>query len=231
MNEAKRHLLTPVTALQMSIWLLTLTMSGKKSKTYPLTLRQKLKLETELVRIKKTLAAEKRKYGAYDDSRGLRYLPTSLYIRLKDYSGGLKYLKWFSRNFPDDIGMPDFLFEWSMLLFKANKLKEAEGKLYQTFFSNTYLLDSFLGKPLYPIDKWEGSNLESPAAVQYLEYKADNLMLADFAAWLETLTNSESFRKMSEEYIVLHKKLKFETDVDLRSYLLARITQIEKSVW
>jgi hypothetical protein len=205
-------------------------MPGKKSITHPLTLRQKLALEIELERIKKTLAAEKRKYGAYDDSRGLRYLPPSLYIRIEDYSGGLKYLNWFGRNFPDDIGMPDFLFEWSILFFKANKLKEAEGKLYQTFFSNTYLLDSFLGKPLVPIEKWEGSNLESPAYVQHLEFKADNPTLADFTVWVETVKNSESFKKMSEEYTVLHKKLKFEKDAELRGYLLAQIRQIENSV-
>ena len=205
-------------------------MPKKKSKTHPLTLRQKLTLEIELEKIKKTLAADKRKYGVYDDSRGLRYLPPSLYIRLEDYSGGLKYLKWFGRNFPDDIGMPDFLFEWSILLFKANKFKEAEGKLYQTFFSNTYLLDSFLGKPVVPIDKWEGSNLGSPGYLQYLEYNRDDPALSDFSAWVETLTNTEVFKKISDEYTVLHKRLKFEKDEELRGYLLARIRQMGNSV-
>lgn len=188
-------------------------------------------MEIELKRIKKILATEKRKYGGYDDSRGLRYLPPSLYIRIEDFSGGLKYLNWFGRNFPDDIGMPDFLFEWSIFLFKANKLKEAERKLYQTYFSNTYLLDSFMGRPLVPIEKWEGSNLELPDYVQNLGYKADNPALADFAIWAETVVNSDSFKKMSEEYTVLHKKLKFEKDAELRGYLLSRIRQMENSVY
>ena len=43
--------------------------------------------------IKRTLAAEKRKLGCYDDSRGLRYLPTKYYIQLNDFIGGL-YRDW-----------------------------------------------------------------------------------------------------------------------------------------
>jgi len=33
--------------------------------------------------IKGTLAAQKRKYGGYDDGRGLRYLPTSILFSLE----------------------------------------------------------------------------------------------------------------------------------------------------
>ena len=132
-------------------------MPKRKSKSHPVTLRQKLGVEMKLDKIKKTLAAEKRKFGAYHDGRGLRYLSPARHIQLEDYTGGLKYLKWFDKNFPDDSGMPEFLLEWAIILFKSGKMKEAEGKIYQTFFSNTYLLDAFMGKPISPIVKWEGS--------------------------------------------------------------------------
>ncbi len=202
-------------------------MPKSKSKSHPLTLRQKLVKEADLVNIKKMLAADKRKHGFYDDSRGLRYLPPSLYIKIEDYAGGLKYLKWFEKNFPDDIGMPDFLFEWTFILFKSNKLKEAERKLYQTFFSNTYLVDTFLGKPLIPVEKWEGSNLESPAYTQFLDYNRDEPLFADFAVWLDRLMNTAEFKKISDEYISLHKRLKYERDQELRGYLLAQIRILE----
>jgi hypothetical protein len=202
-------------------------MPNRKSKSRPLTVRQKLILEMELDKIKKTLAAEKRKFGLYDDSRGLRYLPPSRYIQLEDYAGGLKYLKWFEKNFPDDCGMPDFLFEWTVLLFKNNKPKEAERKLRQTFFSNTYLLDAFLGKPVLPVDKWEGSNWESPGYLQYLDYSRDQPLLADFAIWAEDMMNKSAFKEIIFEYIALHKRLKYEKDEELRGYLVARARQLE----
>lgn len=83
-----------------------------------MTPKQIERLRDKISRIKRTLAAEKRKFGWYDDSRGLRYLPTKYFVEIQDYKGGLGYLRWFSKNFPDDGGFPDFLFEWTIILFK-----------------------------------------------------------------------------------------------------------------
>lgn len=58
------------------------------------------KIQHDLEKIKKLLAADKRKWGIWDDSRGLRYLSPGLYIQMMDWEGGLKYLKWFEKNFP-----------------------------------------------------------------------------------------------------------------------------------
>jgi hypothetical protein len=69
-----------------------------------MTLKQIERLRLKIEKVKKTLANEKRKFGGYDDSRGLRYLPTLYFVQLADYTGGLKYTKWFSKNFPDDMG-------------------------------------------------------------------------------------------------------------------------------
>ena len=76
-----------------------------------MTPKQVERLRARNLNIKRTLASEKRKFGWYDDSRGLRYKPTKYFIQLQDYKDGLTYLRWFSRNFPDDAGFPDFLFE------------------------------------------------------------------------------------------------------------------------
>jgi hypothetical protein len=128
------------------------------------------KLQKKIADIKRRLASEKRKFGAYDDSRGLRYLPPKYFIRLVDYGGGLKYTKWFAKQFQDDIGFPDFLFEWTIILFKNGLIKEAEKKAFETFCSNTYLLDKFFSKPIIPIDKWEGSNLEAPSFTEFFRH-------------------------------------------------------------
>ena len=185
------------------------------------------KIERDLENIKKSLAAEKRKWGAWDDSRGLRYLPPELYIKSEGWTAGLKYLKWFDKNFPDDIGMPEFLFEWAVILFKSGKHPEAERKVYQAFFSNTYLLDIFFGRSLNPIDKWEGSNLESPAWLQYFKYRSTDPALADFSNWLQQLIRSEPFLKTRDEFIRLNTKIKYEKDQEIRGYLLAQIRQLK----
>ena len=94
-----------------------------------MTEKQAEKIQLKIKKIEAELAADKRRWGGfYDDSRGVRYLPTELYVKLQDWNGGLRYMRWFEKNFPDDIGFPDFLFEWTIILFKKGKLKEAEKK-------------------------------------------------------------------------------------------------------
>jgi hypothetical protein len=63
-------------------------------------------------------------------------LPAGYFVRLGDYKGGMSYLKWFNRNFPDDGGFPEFLFQSAILLFKTGRLKEAAGAAFSTFCSN-----------------------------------------------------------------------------------------------
>ncbi len=92
--------------------------------------------EKQIERIKKKirscraqLSAEKRKYGAYDDSRGIRYIIPELYLKLEDYKGCLRYFNWFQKEFIDDCGFPDFLLQWTFVLFQNKKYDFAEKKL------------------------------------------------------------------------------------------------------
>lgn len=177
-----------------------------------MTSKQAEKLQKKIFDIRRALAAEKRKFGAYDDSRGLRYLPTRYYLQLGDYRGGLTFLRWFVKNFPGDGGFPDFLFEWTIILFKSGKLKEAEQKAFETFCANTYLFDRFFGRPVVPVDKWEGSNLATPSFTEHFSYSCDQEELADFSLWLDKLTLSEDFTYRSSRYMEIYKRLKTEND-------------------
>lgn len=194
-----------------------------------LTPKQKERLRAKIAGIRKTLATEKRKYGGYDDSRGLRYLPPELYIKLRDYKGGLTYLRWFQKNFPDDMGFPDFLFEWTLILFKNNKEKEARLKALETWFSNTYLFDKFFGRPVQPIDKYEGSNLSTAAFTDFLSYSAGQPGLEDFTFWLGQLERSEKFMDCTNRFLVLRKQLNTEDDRMKRMALLAEERQLLKN--
>jgi hypothetical protein len=194
-----------------------------------MTPKQTEKLRAKIADIKKVLAYEKRKFGGYDDSRGLRYLPTRYFVELADYAGGLAYTKWFSKNFPDDAGFPDFLFEWTIILLKSGQINQAAQKAFQTFCSNTYLLDKFFERPILPIDKWEGSNLESPSFLEYFQYNYQQPGLEDFTVWLRLFLSSEPFSQAAIQFVKLSKALNQADDIEKRSYLVQQLSLLEKT--
>ena len=161
----------------------------------PLTLKQAERLREQIAGVKRRLAAEKRRFGDYDDSGGYRYLPPKLYVQLGDYAGGLRYTRWFDKNFGDDIGYPDFLFEWTILLFKNGRLKEAERKAVQAYCCNTYLSE-------------------------LLPYSSQQPELADFAAWLRQFECTEKFAAFAARFVRLGQQLKVADGYETRRALL-----------
>jgi hypothetical protein len=195
-----------------------------------MTEKQQERIKAKIKKIKAALAADKKRWGGYyDDSRGLRYTPPRLYIQLGDFSGGLRYMNWFTKNFPDDSCYPDFLFEWTIILFKTGRLKEAERKAFQAFCRNTYLFDKFFCKPIIPIDKWEGSNLEVAAFVNSsFDYIHSQDNLTDFSDWLDNFIKSEKFIQQSNKLIEVNRRLKNENDSETRWYLIRQARQLEE---
>jgi hypothetical protein len=195
-----------------------------------MTPKQTQRLIKKIADIKRALAAEKRKFGGYDDSRGLRYLPTRYYIQLADYKGGITYTRWFDKKFPDDIGFPDFLFEWAVLLFKAGKLAEAKGKIWQTFCANTYVLDKFFGHPLQPLPKYEWSTMAQLGFTEHFPYSHQQADLLDFSAWLAEFMASEPFSTRKVRYLTLQEQFLVEEDEEIRGYLHQEANQLENQL-
>lgn len=191
-----------------------------------MTPKQIERIQIKIKKIRAALAAEKRKFGGYDDSRRMRYMPPQLFIKIQDYKGGLVYLRWFKKNFSDDIGFPDFLFEWTLILFKNGKLKDAEQKAIETYFSNSYLFDKYFGREIIPIEKYEYSNVSNAEFVKYLNYSSEQEELADFTEWLREFEKSERFQVIREKYIEINKRLLHEEDYETRLYLLKQIDQL-----
>lgn len=191
-----------------------------------MTPKQIDKAKKKIADIKRTLAREKRKFGCFDDSRGLRYLPTKYFIQLGDYTGGLTYLKWFDKNFPDDAGFPGFLFEQTIIFFKTDQLNIAEQKACQTFCSNPYWFDKFFGRHITPFDIWHRSNLTSPEYTDALEYSSSQSDLSDFAMWLGSFISTDDFINRSSKYLDICKRLKTETDKEMRNYLVRQAFQL-----
>lgn len=194
-----------------------------------MTPKQQERIKTKIKKIKSALAADKKRWGGYyDDSPGLRYTPPRLYIQLGDFTGGLRYMNWFNKNFPDDSCFPDFLFEWTIILFKTGRLKEAEKKAFKTFCKNIYLFDQFYNKEIVAIEKWEDSNLEvAEFAKSLLNYNHTQDNLTNFSEWLNKLINSEKFIQLSNKLIEINKRLKNEKDTETRWYLIKQADQLE----
>lgn len=193
-----------------------------------MTPKQQERIKNKIKKIKTALAADKKYWGGqYHDGQGLRYFPPQLYIELNDFKGGLRYFNWFNKNFPDDSGYPDFLFEWTIILFKTGRLKEAEKKVFETFCSNTYLFDIFFGRQITGIRKWEGSNLETKefADNQFCySVKQDNI--ADFSEWLDKFISTEKFILLSNKLLDIQKRLETENDTETRHYLIQHERQL-----
>jgi hypothetical protein len=196
-----------------------------------MTDRQINAVRTKIEKIKKALADDKRRWGGYyNDGGGLRYLPPQYYLKIEEYSGALRYFNWFKKNFPDDIGFPQFLFTWTITLFYKNKLEDARRLAFRTFFSNTYLFDKFFGKPIVPIEKWEGSNLEGPEYTDFFTYSATDSKLLAFTEWLQKLTNSDDFQQISNTFIELNQKLKDLPASDERNEIFSSLNKLENSL-
>jgi hypothetical protein len=197
-----------------------------------MTPKQEERIKNKIKKVKAALSADKKRWGGqYHDGQGLRYYPPQLYIELNDFTGGLRYFNWFNKNFSDDSGYPDFLFEWTIILFKTGKLKDAEKKAFETFRSNTYLFDIFFGRQVRKIEKWEGSNLQTQdfADNQFCyNSKQDNLV--DFSEWLDNFIATEKFILLSNKYLDIQQRLKTERDKETRHYLIQQERQLENEI-
>lgn len=188
-----------------------------------MTPKQADHLRKKIIDIKRVLAAEKKKFGAYDDSRGLRYFPTKYYIQLGDFKGGLTYLRWFEKSFPDDAGFADFLFEWTLILFQSRKLRDAAQKAMDTHRADIHLLDAFLERPSTPTEPWEQLPLDADAYTPYFTALGGQSTLSAFTEWLGTLTLTEAFLAGSSQFIDLNRQLHGETDLEKRHFLVRQL--------
>jgi hypothetical protein len=175
---------------------------------------------------RKALADEKRRFGGYHDGRGLRYEPPQYYLKLHDFKGAMTYFRWFQKNFGDDVGAPQFLFEWCVTLFKNGKLLEAEKKALETFMSNTYLIDKFLDRPFHTYDTlpdtdWQKKQLSSPFA-----YAKEQEHLKSFALWLAQFVETTKFQTISKEFLEIETQLVTEPVGAARSALVRRSSSL-----
>ena len=195
-----------------------------------MTEKQIARVQKKIKNLRAALAYEKTRVGFYDDGRGLRYMVIRECLKINDYKAGLNFLKWFNKNFPDDIGYPVFLFECTIVLFMNGKIKEAEEMALRVFYGNTYLIEKFLnGHAKDDMGKIELSNWESVEILDDFKYSSKNEELQDFSAWLETLISSAGYKEKMETYLRILKRLMTEEDSEMRELLKGWLSQLRNN--
>ena len=166
------------------------------------------------------LTTEKRMFGGYDDSQGLRYYIPELYLKIKDFKGALVYFRWFAKAFPDDIGYPDFNLFWAATLFENNKIPDAIKKSYATAFSNTYFLDLISGRETVQIDKSEPIGFETLDYAKSAYEDCIEFITLEFQVWISNLSELDEFKNNVNKFISIQKLIKDEPTGQLRTELL-----------
>ena len=121
------------------------------------------KIRSRLRRYERKLQNEKKEYGFYDDGAGNRYLIGPHYMLLDDNEGALAAFEWVEQEFSDDVGEPAHFLCWTLALHRAGNEIGAAKKLWQTMFSNLYLVPRLLGSPIAALDIWHGSSDAEPS--------------------------------------------------------------------
>lgn len=189
-----------------------------------MTPKQIESVKNKIKKIKAALAADKKYWGGfYHDGQGLRYIPPQFYIQIEDYSGGLRYFNWFNKNFPDDYCYPDFLYEWTIILFKTGRLKEAGKKAFQLFRNDNDLFNKIVGQndPTMTDDEFKNS---------YINKLKNKERLSDFNLWLDKLTTSEIFIHICNKYIDIKMQLNKAQDEEKKEYLKKQLEQLKNEL-
>ncbi len=74
------------------------------------------RIRSRLRSYERKLQKEKKQYGFYRDGAGKRYQVGPHYMLLDDNDGALAAFQWFEKEFPDEVGKPDFFLCWSLAL-------------------------------------------------------------------------------------------------------------------
>jgi hypothetical protein len=194
-----------------------------------MTDKQIQKIQKRIKAYRAILANEKKRFGGYMDSGGIRYVISELYLQIRDYKGAMTYFRWFSKAFPDDIGFPAFNLFWAATLFENNKIQESLRKVYETAFSNTYLLDLIAGKEAKPIDKSELIGFENLDYAKQIYKGCIELITLEFQIYLTALIDDKGFTDNLNKYIALQKLIKDEPDGQMRSHLINESAKFEQA--
>jgi hypothetical protein len=189
-----------------------------------MTPAQITRIQTKIIKLRIILAAERARFGGYDDSAGRRYTILNLYVSIEDYKGAAVYLRWFFKNFPNDVVFPFFWVEACMTYFYNKKLDQARSMAFKAFVANPYTWEVFFTgidtevEGIKPRSNWESLEL----ALQ-LPYRADQEVYSAFASWLQDCLVVPKMQELIQTYFDLNLKLSNAPVGPLRTSLVEQL--------
>ena len=186
------------------------------------------RIQTKIIKLRKVLAAERARFGGYDDSAGRRHTILNLYVSSGDYKGAAVYLRWFFKNFPDDAGFPFFWVEACITYFYNNKLDRARSMAFYAFVSNPFIWEVFFTGTATKIEGIESrSNWEGLELALQLPYRVNQEQYVDFSSWLQDYLAEPNMQELIQTYFDHKLKLPTTPVGTLRTSLVEQLYRLK----
>lgn len=183
-------------------------------------------LSNTITRIRTSLSTFKREYGWIDDGAGDRYYLAYLYFLLDDNRRSSEYLRWFKREFPDDIGEPIQMLCMSLMLHRMGK--DGSLMLGEAMCSNIYILPFILNEKTERVDMWYGCNYEEPDYLDEMPKEIVNAITDEDRQWIYEVCHSEKLQTVLQRLIEINKELLSERPGVRRSALVSELSNLKK---
>ena len=181
-----------------------------------MTDKQLQNIKKRIKSYKLKLSSEKRKFGQYRDSHGLRYEIAMLYIKIKDYKNAKKYFHWFEKEFSDDVGFPEFHLAWAVTMFENNDIETTIKKVYAAAFANAQIIEQIPKENLSQIIKSETFDKDFKESVEFCA----NIVTPQFMDWIRKFTETEEYKTNVKKYISINKLIEDEPVGKTRSMMI-----------
>lgn len=165
-------------------------------------------LSSGITRIRAYLNQEKRDFGYLRDGEGWRYDLAMYYYLLDDNKRSAEYIRWFEKNFPDDVGDPLQMVLMALMLHRMGK--DGSAKLVRAMLSNLYLIPRAIGETQDRLDIWHSSNWDIPEYVDSIPDRILDAITEDQREWIRKLYHSESVTHSRNRCIEIKHELQHE---------------------
>ena len=169
---------------------------------------------------KAAMTKEKRTYGAIDDGAGKRYILTWLYFVLGDLKGGKTYLRWYGKEFADDVGEPIHKLCGALILHRLGEEQRATYMLADLMLSNLYMIPYLLGDEAPEDIGWQSSSDANQSYTKEIPKEILSAITDEDRIWMKQHHDSLEFRRYRNRHIEIYRELENTTGVERRSPLV-----------
>ncbi len=184
-------------------------------------------IKRHIEKFEKQLKSEKRKFGFFDDSGGIRYFIGPYYVLAGDVEGALKHFKWFDRVFSDDMGEPGQYLCWTLALYRSGDFKKAYIKFVQTLFMNPFVIARVIGID-YKLPYKPSSNVPTKEWADWVPDEFYDLWDTEAVLWLKDSFHDPKTQSLLNRFNALNKKMDTEPVGSKRTEMVEELFDMRK---